>query len=275
MLFLKTMGKRVLSMLLCVTALLSLAVPVSAAMVDLEPVTQDRRVCPVRYRPREDSTVIGNLEEGTPLDVVEEVDGYFRINCGKMTGYLALECVKVDDNGCYYVNSCENETFIPCRDPKEIMAIRQQILDTAEELLGTPYVYGGTGPWGFDCSGFVQHVFKQADYQLNRTASNQLCNGMIVADDALLPGDIVFFRGTSSESGISSHVGIYMGNGEFIHASSSRGVVISDLSGGYYAEHFLCARRVILSCVADYSSATEPVISRSSGPVDRSFLCCS
>lgn len=258
--------------LLCAAAVLSLATPVSAAMVELEPVTEDRRVSPVRYSPRDDSTIIGNLEDGTALEVLGESGDYFQIDCGSMTGYLAREQVKVDDNGCYYVNLSEETVTLPCRTPEEMADLRQELLALAQDYLGTPYVYGGKSPRGFDCSGFVQYIYGQLGYTLNRTASSQLCNGLIVPDDELLPGDIVFFRGTSSESGISSHVGIYIGNGEFIHASSSRGVIVSSLAEGYYEEHFLCARRVILSCVADYSSAPDPFANRSSGPMDRSFL---
>ena len=224
MLLLQSMGKRILNMLLCTVAVLSLAFPGSAAMVELEPVTEDRRVCAVRYSPREESTVIGNLEDGTPLEVLEESDDYFRISSGRMTGYLAKKQVKIDDNGCYYVNLPGEDQTLPCRAPEEINGIRRQIRTLALEQLGTPYVYGGTGPWGFDCSGFVQYIFRQVEYALNRTASSQLCSGLIVEDHALLPGDIVFFRGTSSESGIASHVGIYLGEGEFVHASSSRGL---------------------------------------------------
>ena len=266
MLLLQSMGKRILNMLLCTVAVLSLAFPGSAAMVELEPVTADRRVCAVRYSPREESTVIGNLEDGTPLEVLEEAGDYVRISSGRMTGYLAKEQVKIDDNGCYYVNLTGEDQTLPCRAPEEIDGIRQQIRTLALEQLGTPYVYGGTGPWGFDCSGFVQYIFRQVEYTLNRTASSQLCSGLIVEDHALLPGDIVFFRGTSSESGIASHVGIYLGEGEFVHASSSRGVIVSDLTKGYYAEHYLCARRVVLSRVAEYTSV--PGATRSADETD-------
>lgn len=119
-----------------------------------------------------------------------------------------------------------------------------QILSKAQQYLGTPYVYGGASPAGFDCSGFVYYVLKTLGYSPNRTPADQYVHGTFVAKADLKVGDIVFFANTAG-SGIS-HVGIYSGNGQFIHSPNSRSVVsYADLTSGYWAEHYYGARRVV------------------------------
>lgn len=118
-----------------------------------------------------------------------------------------------------------------------------QILAEAKKYLGTPYVYGGASPAGFDCSGFVYYVLKQLGFSPNRTPAAQYNHGTYVSKDNLQVGDIVFFAGTYA-SGIS-HVGIYAGNGQFIHSPNSRSTVsYSDLTSGYWANHYYGARRM-------------------------------
>ena len=121
--------------------------------------------------------------------------------------------------------------------------IAQTIISNAKKHLGTPYVWGGTTPKGFDCSGLVQYVFAQSGIKLPRTTTEQYKIGTYVPKSNLQPGDLVFLQNTY-RAGIS-HVGIYIGDGKMIHASSSKGVVISDLSGSYYTRHYYGARRVI------------------------------
>jgi len=118
-----------------------------------------------------------------------------------------------------------------------------QILAEAQKYLGTPYVYGGASPSGFDCSGFVYYVLKQLGFSPYRTPADQYKQGTAVSKDNLKVGDIVFFANTYA-SGIS-HVGIYAGNGQFIHSPNSRSTVsYSDLTSGYWAEHYYGARRM-------------------------------
>ena len=119
----------------------------------------------------------------------------------------------------------------------------KQILAKAQQYLGTPYVYGGASPAGFDCSGFVYYVLKELGYSPYRTPADQYRQGSYVAKSDLQVGDIVFFAGTYA-SGIS-HVGIYAGNGQFIHSPNSRSTVsYSDLTSGYWAQHYYGARRM-------------------------------
>lgn len=118
-----------------------------------------------------------------------------------------------------------------------------QILTEARKYLGTPYVYGGASPSGFDCSGFVYYVLKTLGFSPYRTPADQYKHGYFVDKASLQPGDIVFFANTYG-SGIS-HVGIYSGNGQFIHSPNSRSTVsYSDLSSGYWAQHYYGARRM-------------------------------
>lgn len=119
-----------------------------------------------------------------------------------------------------------------------------RILKTATQHLGTPYRYGGSSPGGFDCSGFVQYVFKQNGYSLPRTAASQYGMGTAVNKSSLEPGDLVFFKCYGSSI---DHVGIYSGGGKFIHSSSPRsgGVIYSSLSESYYARSYYGAKRVI------------------------------
>jgi len=123
-------------------------------------------------------------------------------------------------------------------------AAGSDIVAEAQKYLGTPYAYGGTGSGGFDCSGFTMHVFSNFGVSLAHGATPQLNNGYTVSQSELQPGDLVFFFGTYNTSSAASHVGIYIGGGQFIHASTSRGVIISSLSESYYASRYLTARRV-------------------------------
>ena len=118
-----------------------------------------------------------------------------------------------------------------------------EILAEARKYLGTPYVYGGASPSGFDCSGFVYYVLKQLGFSPYRTPASQYQQGTPVSKENLKPGDIVFFANTYA-SGIS-HVGIYAGSGQFIHSPNSRSTVsYSDLTSGYWANHYYGARRM-------------------------------
>jgi cell wall-associated NlpC family hydrolase len=114
------------------------------------------------------------------------------------------------------------------------------ILAEAMSFLGTPYVYGGTGPDGFDCSGLVYRVFGDHGVELPRTAGGMETMGSAVALEELEPGDLLIFNSPK-------HVGIYIGDGNFIHSSSwqGRGVVITSLDQENYTRRYSAARRVL------------------------------
>ncbi len=117
--------------------------------------------------------------------------------------------------------------------------LAQTLARSALRFLGAPYVFGGTSSSGFDCSGFVQHVFGMLGVALPRTADAQYDAGK-PAVGGPRAGDLVFF---DTYGGVS-HVGIYLGHGQFVHASSSHGVMVSKLSESYWASRYVGAKRV-------------------------------
>lgn len=122
---------------------------------------------------------------------------------------------------------------------------RQKLLNDARYFKGGKYVWGGTTPQGFDCSGYVQYLYKKHNINLPRTAWQQSKQGQVVEKENLQKGDLLFFL-TDKKRGIPiTHVGIYIGNGKFIHAASKKkGIIISPITHGSYAETFVSARRV-------------------------------
>ena len=129
-------------------------------------------------------------------------------------------------------NIAKNET------PSSIHAI----LAEADKYRGVPYVFGGTTPSGFDCSGYVKYVFEKQGISLPRLADEQYNIGVEVSRANLKAGDLVFFE--TYEPG-PSHSGIYIGDGKFISATSSRGVAVADLDTGYWGERYIGAKRVV------------------------------
>ena len=123
---------------------------------------------------------------------------------------------------------------------------KQKLLAEAKYFKGGRYVWGGTTPDGFDCSGYVQYLYKKNNISLPRTAWAQSQKGIHVEMEDLEKGDLLFFL-TDKTRGIPvTHVGIYIGNGEFIHAASKKkGIIISPLTRGSYAKSFVSARRVV------------------------------
>ena len=124
--------------------------------------------------------------------------------------------------------------------------IKQQILNVAAESLGSPYRGGGTTPSGFDCSGFVKYTMDQFDIALPRNSAEMAKTGKRILKKDAKPGDLIFFNTNGSNI---SHVGIVTENmdGEikFIHSSTTRGVVYSSTSDGYYARTFVCVNRIL------------------------------
>lgn len=123
------------------------------------------------------------------------------------------------------------------------------ILDTAEKYMGTPYCMGATGPTRFDCSGFTSYVYKKMNIKLNRTSRDQYTQGISVDKDEVRPGDLVFFGSRRSGRGVG-HVGIVYsieddGSFKFVHASCKHGVTISSINDKYYSRMYRGARRIL------------------------------
>ncbi len=127
--------------------------------------------------------------------------------------------------------------------PNKASGTAASVINTAQQYMGVPYVWGGSTPAGFDCSGFTQYVLKQNGITIPRTAAEQYQSGVSILKSNLKVGDLVFF--TTYKPG-ASHVGFYMGDGKFIHASSgAKQVTISELSEPYYTQKYIGARRYI------------------------------
>jgi cell wall-associated NlpC family hydrolase len=120
--------------------------------------------------------------------------------------------------------------------------IAAKLTKSAMRFLGVPYVFGGTTSRGFDCSGYVQHVFAMLGIHLPRTADAQYDVGRKVKH--MRPGDLVFFQTYTYGA---SHVGIYLGHGRFVHSSSSHGVEVSELKDAYWSSRYLGAKRVLVA----------------------------
>ncbi|MFB5662703.1 NlpC/P60 family protein [Alteribacillus sp. HJP-4] len=140
-----------------------------------------------------------------------------------------------------------------------------EVISAGKSVMGTPYKYGGTSTSGFDCSGFTRYAFKQAGVDLPRSSSQQYGEGNSVSKSNLKKGDLVFFN--TSGSGVS-HNGIYIGGGDFIHSSSSKGVSIASVDDPYYwGSKYIGAKRVIDDSSSSGSSSDSGVKSEEYEPL--------
>ena len=169
-----------------------------------------------------------SIPSGTVLELEGVYEGWYKVTYAGNTGYVSSDYITITTEPTTASSS----------------ALGEQIVALAKQYLGTPYVLGGNGPSSFDCSGFTKYIYAQFGYTLNRTATDQLQNGVSVSRSELQPGDLVFFKYNTSKP--VSHVGIYIGNGEFIHASTNRYMVqIDQMNSGHYANVFVYARRIL------------------------------
>ena len=169
-----------------------------------------------------------SIPSGTVLELEGVYEGWYKVTYAGNTGYVSSDYITITTEPTTAASS----------------ALGEQVVALAKQYLGTPYVLGGNGPSSFDCSGFTKYIYAQFGYTLNRTATDQLQNGVSISRDELQPGDLVFFRYRTSKP--VSHVGIYIGGGEFIHASTNRYVVqIDQMNSGHYANVFVYARRIL------------------------------
>lgn len=136
------------------------------------------------------------------------------------------------------LGACAGSPALPV-DPQT----RHRIVLEALGQVGRPYRYGGATPEGFDCSGLVQYVYAQAGLRLPRTTREQHARGERIDDDALEPGDLLFYR---FESGRVDHVAIYLGDGQAVHApANGRAVIVAAVDLPYWKKHFVDAVRVL------------------------------
>ena len=168
------------------------------------------------------------LSRGTKVTVLQQTEHWWQVQYGSCIGWMHSD---------YLAESASAASSVGSRAAA-----------LARSYLGVPYVYGGSSPSGFDCSGFTSYIYKQLGYPIQRTASTQWqSNGTYVSRSDLQAGDLVFFRDPARANGKpASHVGIYIGDNQFIHATSSRSrcVKINSLSESYYNGYYIGAKRI-------------------------------
>jgi cell wall-associated NlpC family hydrolase len=192
-----------------------------------------------------ESGSITTIAEGTYLALTEEADGWYGVlMADETTGWIERSNVEVLD----YEVVADGDRRSPAQSVRTSAAngmplatAQRSIIQVAYTYLGIPYRFGGQSSHGIDCSAFVQCCFRSVGVRLPRTAAEQARHGMPVPCSQLQAADRLYF---ASRDGRITHTGIYIGNGYFIHASSSRHkVAISRLSEGLYARMYACARR--------------------------------
>lgn len=182
----------------------------------------------VRVSPNTGCEIIEQLSYGATFDIIYADNGWYNIRMQNgVTGFVSAQYVSkkpVSNSG-----------------GKSVAA---KIASSAHNYIGCSYSYGSSGPNAFDCSGFTSYLYKQFGYSLPRTSLSQGSYGTPVDKQNLVAGDLVFFSNRGDKK--INHVGIYIGNNNFIHASTStRGVVMDNLNSNYYTNHYICARRVL------------------------------
>ena len=182
------------------------------------------------------SKKLGTVKKGTAVYVVGKSGGFYKVQnaSGSITGFMAassLSRTKPSSGS----SSSKGGTRA------------ERVIAEARALLGKSYCLASSGPGSFDCSGLTSYCYRKVGVSLSRSAQAQgYNNGSKVKKSELKPGDIVCFDTESDDNDLSDHVGIYLGSGNFIHASSAAGkVIISNLNSGYYAKVFSWGRRVL------------------------------
>ncbi len=200
-----------------------------------------------RSEPSTESKVLASLTNGTKVDVVGISKGWYKVSCNGQTGYIHPDYLTIAGGSTVTTKTANKPAAVGANvSMAEVSAsgdVRQDILDFAAQFLGTPYRYGGNSPeTGFDCSGFTSYVYKNVVTSIARTSSDQRATTKNISRDELLPGDLVFFGSGDNVS----HVGIYVGNGQFIHSPHTGSSIKYDtLDSGNYDRRFICGGRVL------------------------------
>lgn len=213
----------------------------------------------VRKGPSTDSEELHSLSKNDKVDIIGQSGKWYKINLDGEIGYVSSKYIsdtKLPETTSRGGSTLTNDTLpkveeVPVQEeiipeePATSGTTGSAVVEYAKQYLGYKYVSGGASPsTGFDCSGFTQYVYKHFGITLNRTSSSQINNGVAVEKSDLQLGDIVLFNNDANTK--IGHVGIYVGNGNFIHASNpSDGVKITTLTTGYYQKRYVGARRVI------------------------------
>lgn len=230
--FRKSLRKIIAALVVMTTISAFIIVPTYADFDDIDEPAQYYGVVQVsslnvRQGASMDAGIVATLQYGSRVRVNWIEPGWVCVayNNDGLMGYVSEEYISVYDGA------------MP-----EASEGGQAVCDLAAQFLGVPYVWGGTSPSGFDCSGLVQYVYNQLGIKLARVADDQMKEGIPVTRDQLMPGDLVGF----GYGGYASHIGIYVGNGMMIHAPHTGDVVkYTSIDSDYYAGRFLGGRRII------------------------------
>lgn len=200
----------------------------------------------VRSAPSVSSDKVFTLSRGVYVSVTGFHDGWFAVRSDSGSGYVSgdylmlCRALPVATQNTAPASSTTSQNTTSHADANEIVAYARTFLDV-------PYVYGGASPAGFDCSGFTMYVMAHFGISLPHGSNGQFAMGRAVGYSELQSGDLVFFFNAANGSGPTTHVGIYIGGGQFIHASSYyiyNRVVITDMSSGSYYRDFVGGRRI-------------------------------
>lgn len=189
------------------------------------------RAVNLRSYPDLQSQVVASVGE-TSLRVVGKHGDWYKVDTPTREAWIYKDYIDVT-----------RPEFVPYAK-----VIGEEIIEYGMQFLGTPYVWGGSNlRKGVDCSGFTQEVFDYFDIQISRVSYMQANDGVTVPKTQLRCGDLVFFDTSGGNNGEISHVGIYMGNDQFIHSDSTRGVSISNLTNPYYTRNYVKGVRLLHS----------------------------
>lgn len=202
----------------------------AAENVELGDGQANTSVVNLRATPSSSGELLAQMTEGEKARIIGINSTFYKVIFNGTTGYVRSDLLALTEPPLYNSSSSAS-------------SIGSQMVSYAYNFLGVSYVWGGTTPSGFDCSGFTKYVCNAFGYSLNRTAAQQLSNGYSVSKSELQPGDLVFFANTYASSESATHVGIYVGENKFIHAASG-GVKVTSLSDSYYACRYVGARRI-------------------------------
>ncbi len=207
----------------------------------------------IRKGPGLTYTVIKQLDKGEKLTIQETTSDWYKVETsGGTVGWVSSLYIAVNSDTVTGKSPVRPDSGTEIsrggfsHEPATVAA--SDIIDYAKSLLGVKYTYGGNTPeTGFDCSGFTKYVFDRFGIRLQRVAADQATQGTEVEQEDLRPGDLVF-SDTDGGKDYINHVGIYIGDGQFISAasgSSTGKVVIQDLNSSYWQNTYMTARRII------------------------------
>jgi len=191
----------------------------------------------IRQAPNTRCNVLGQVNKGDALIVTGKSGDWYQIKYNGNEAWIHGDYVKTMED--VFVTEKKGQA-------SNSNNLGEEIVEYAKRFIGTPYRYAGTDlTSGVDCSGFTQAVMSHFGIYLSRPSSAQANDGVTISKQELQAGDLVFFDTSGSNNGRISHVGIYVGNNKFIHADSSRGVIINSLNEDYYIRTYVKAVRVL------------------------------